>query len=54
MQLEHPTRVQATVAVVRYPSLGVDRAGVCSTYLCERLQEGQQAPVYIHRNPDFR
>jgi hypothetical protein len=53
-QLEHPQRVQVTVAVVRYTSLGADRLGVCSTQLGERLGVGQQLPVYIHRNPDFR
>jgi len=34
--LEAPGRVQATVAVVRYESLGEERAGVCSTYAAER------------------
>ena len=37
-QLEHPTRVQVTVAVVRYASLNRERIGVTSTYLAERLQ----------------
>eukprot|EP00887_Chlorella_sp_A99_P003434 scaffold7.g3434.t1 len=52
--LEHPARVQATVAVVRYESLGRGRLGVASTYLCERLAVGQAVPVYISKNPDFR
>lgn len=46
--------MQATVAVVRYASLGADRLGVCSTFLAERLAQGQHLPVYIHKNPDFR
>ena len=54
VQLENATRVQATVAVVRYSALGADRLGVCSTYLSERLAPGRQLPVYIHKNPDFR
>jgi sulfite reductase alpha subunit-like flavoprotein len=54
LQLEHPQRVQATVAVVRYTSLAADRLGVCSTFLSERLAPGQALPIYIHRNPDFR
>ena len=54
LQLEHPQRVQATVAVVRYTSLAAYRLGVCSTFLSERLAPGQALPVYIHRNPDFR
>jgi sulfite reductase alpha subunit-like flavoprotein len=53
-QLEHPQRVQATVAIVRYESLGAPRLGVCSTYVGERLAVGQEVPVYIHKNPDFR
>ena len=46
--------MQATVAIVRYERLGAGRLGVCSTYLGERLAPGQRAPVYIHKNPDFR
>lgn len=38
MDLEHPWRVQVTVAVVRYRSLARERIGVTSTYLAERLQ----------------
>ena len=53
-QLEGPTRVQATVAVVRYESLSRPRLGVCSTYVAERLAVGQEVAVYVHRNPDFR
>ena len=34
--LEAPGRVQATIAVVRYESLGEERVGVCSTYAAER------------------
>lgn len=34
--LEAAARVQATIAVVRYESLGADRAGVCSTFVAER------------------
>lgn len=37
-----------------YEFLGAGRVGVCSTYLGERLQQGQEVPVYIHKNPDFR
>jgi sulfite reductase (NADPH) flavoprotein alpha-component len=52
--LEDPRRVQATVAAVRYASLGAARAGVCSTQLGERLPLGSTLPVYVHANPDFR
>ncbi|KAK2080572.1 hypothetical protein QBZ16_000426 [Prototheca wickerhamii] len=53
-QLEGAGQVQATVAVVRYSSLGRERVGVCSTDLCERLAVGDSVPIYVHANPDFR
>lgn len=37
-QLEHTTRVQITVAVVKYSALARDRIGVTSTFLKERMQ----------------
>jgi len=37
-QLEHPTHVQITVAVVKYVALGRNRIGVTSTFLKERMQ----------------
>ena len=37
-QLEQPSRVQITVAVVRYTALGRERIGVTSTFLKERMQ----------------
>ena len=39
-QLEHPTHVQITVAVVKYMALGRNRIGVTSTFLKERMQVG--------------
>lgn len=53
-QLEGAAGVQATVAVVRYESLGAERLGVASTDLAERLGPGAALPIYIHTNPDFR
>lgn len=53
-QLEHPTHVQITVAVVKYVALGRNRIGVTSTFLKERMQVGDDVPVYIAKNPDFR
>jgi sulfite reductase (NADPH) flavoprotein alpha-component len=46
--------VQATIAVVRYTSLGKPRLGVTSTQVAERLTPGQLLPVFISKNPDFR
>jgi sulfite reductase (NADPH) flavoprotein alpha-component len=57
---EARARVQATIAVVRYESLGADRSGVCSTFVAERVLGGANAaapaaaPVFISKNPDFR
>ncbi|KAL0048513.1 hypothetical protein WJX82_004898 [Trebouxia sp. C0006] len=53
-QLEHPTHVQITVAVVKYVALGRNRIGVASTFLKERMQVGDHVPVYVAKNPDFR
>jgi sulfite reductase (NADPH) flavoprotein alpha-component len=55
--LEHSppnSGVQATIAVVRYTSLGKSRQGVTSTQVAERLTPGQTLPVFISKNPDFR
>eukprot|EP01023_Acetabularia_acetabulum_P032222 TRINITY_DN3009_c0_g1_i7.p1 TRINITY_DN3009_c0_g1~~TRINITY_DN3009_c0_g1_i7.p1 ORF type:complete len:556 (+),score=99.54 TRINITY_DN3009_c0_g1_i7:490-2157(+) len=53
--LEEQNKVQITVAEVKYESLGVDRVGVASTYLSERIQQKTtQIPVYITANPEFR
>ncbi|DBA90903.1 hypothetical protein WJX77_009914 [Trebouxia sp. C0004] len=53
-QLEHPTHVQITVAVVKYMALGKNRIGVTSTFLKERMQVGDHVAVYVAKNPDFR
>ncbi len=45
--------VHITVAAVRYQSHGRDRAGVASTWLADRLEEGAQIPVYIDGNKNF-
>ena len=54
-QLEHPMRVQVTVAVVRYASLNRQRMGVTSTYLAERLQvsEGGGPPLMKTQEPSL-
>lgn len=50
----YPDAVHLTVGVVRYLVHDRFRKGVCSTYLSERLEEGDTVPVFIHRNPSFR
>ncbi|GAX76992.1 hypothetical protein CEUSTIGMA_g4439.t1 [Chlamydomonas eustigma] len=52
--LENPKAVQATIAEVKYQSLGSDRIGVCSTYVSERIALGDTALVFMSKNPDFR
>lgn len=49
----HPGEVHLTVGVVKYRSLGRDRAGVCSSFLA-RLAAGDTSGVYIHHNNAFR
>lgn len=44
-------RLTATAAV---PCLPVLLQGVCSTFLGERLNLGETAPVYVTKNPEFR
>lgn len=49
----HPGEVHCTIGVVRYEAYGMQRGGVCSTYLSDRLQ-GQSPRVFIHSNKAFR
>jgi sulfite reductase (NADPH) flavoprotein alpha-component len=50
----HPGRVNLTVSVVRYDSLSRERKGVCSTFLSDRVTLGEPAPVFVHKNKNFR
>jgi sulfite reductase (NADPH) flavoprotein alpha-component len=49
----HPQDVHLTVAVVRYDLHGRARQGVCSTYLADRVGEGDM-PVFVHSAKHFR
>lgn len=49
-----PDEVHLTVAVVRYESHGMERHGVASTFLAERVAEEGKVPVYVDSNPNFR
>lgn len=43
-----PTEIHLTVAVVRYQTNGRERAGVCSTFMSDRVQVGQTSvPVFV-------
>ena len=50
----NPEEVHLTVSVVRYESQGLQRHGVASTFLADRVAEDGQVPVYVDSNPNFR
>jgi len=50
----HPGEVHLTVGVVRYDAHGRTRKGVCSTYLAERITEGEKADVFVTPNKHFK
>ena len=50
----HENEVHLTVGVVRYHSNGRTRKGVCSTYLADRIKEGQKARVFVAPNKSFK
>ncbi len=49
-----PDEAHITVAAVRYESLGVQRLGVASTWLADRVKPGDTVPVFIEHNDNFR
>lgn len=51
----HPGEVHLTVGAVRYETLGRKRLGVCSTYLSDRVQQGEsRVGVFVHHNKAFK
>lgn len=50
----HAGEVHLTIGVVRYDAHGRNRKGVCSTYLAERIAEGDQAEVFVTPNKHFK
>ena len=50
----NPGEVDLTVAAVRYHAHQRDRFGTCSVHCAERVAEGEQLPVYVQANPNFR
>jgi len=50
----HPREVHLTVSALRYASRGRARAGVCSTFLAERVAPDTPVPVFVHSNMNFR
>ncbi len=47
-------RLALAVAVVRYQRLGRERTGLASSYLAERVGEGDGIRAFVQHNPDFR
>ncbi len=50
----HPDEVHLTVGVVRYNTNGRERKGVCSSYLADRMNEGDTAKVFMSPNKHFK
>ncbi|WP_106477242.1 assimilatory sulfite reductase (NADPH) flavoprotein subunit [Phytohalomonas tamaricis] len=50
----NPDEVHLTVGIVRYEAHGRLRNGVTSTYLADRIQPGDNVPIYIDRNKNFK
>lgn len=50
----HPGEVHLTVGVVRYDAHDRKRKGVCSTYLAERIEEGDKAEIFVTKNKHFK
>ncbi len=46
--------VHLTIASVRYRAEGRDRGGVCSTYLADRVEAGENAGIFVSPNKAFR
>ena len=51
---QNPNIAAVCAAIVRYSLLDQPRTGVCTTFLQDRFSTGDQAPVFISHNPDFR
>ena len=50
----NPGEVHLVIVAVRYEQRGRRRSGVFSVQCAERLQPGDQVPVYVNSNPAFR
>ncbi|MGE6632268.1 assimilatory sulfite reductase (NADPH) flavoprotein subunit [Bacillus sp. NPDC077027] len=50
----NPEEVHLTIGAVRYEAHGRKRSGVCSILCAERLKPGDQIPVYIQHNQNFK
>lgn len=52
--LAHPGEVHLTVAAVRWLHADRPHGGVCSTFLADRVPEGEPAGIFVSPNKNFR
>ncbi|KGX92101.1 sulfite reductase subunit alpha [Pontibacillus halophilus JSM 076056 = DSM 19796] len=50
----NPDEVHLTIGALRYDAHGRARSGVCSIQCAERSELGDQLPVFIQHNPNFK
>lgn len=50
----HPDEVHLTVGLVKYASNGIERKGVCSSFLAERADDANPPRIFMHSNKAFR
>lgn len=50
----HPDEVHLTVAKVEYETKGRHRKGVASTFLCDRMEQGDEVKVFMQVSKHFR
>jgi sulfite reductase (NADPH) flavoprotein alpha-component len=49
-----PGEAHFTVGLIEYQQKGRHHTGVCSTYLSDRIDEGDSVPVFLEKNEKFR
>jgi sulfite reductase (NADPH) flavoprotein alpha-component len=52
--LAHPEEVHLTVGAVRYEAYGRRKHGVCSSFLADRAEVGQEVRVFVEHNEYFK
>lgn len=50
----YPDEVHLTIRKVSYESYGRKRYGVCSSYVSDRIKEGDKLDLYVQPNPNFK
>lgn len=51
---KYPNEIHLTVGVVKLEVNGRERKGVCSTYMADRIQDGECVPTFIQASKTFR